>query len=69
MPLEPQWKEALKIIIITAILSVIIMVINNTIISTPSMWGMIGLINWLYLIPTVIFIILIYRWAKKYNYI
>jgi len=69
MPLEPQWKALIKIFIITIILGVIIAVVSNTILWTPAMWGALSWIGYLYLLPTIVFVILIYKWAKKYNYI
>jgi len=68
MPLEPQWRDLIKVFIITIIIGAIIGAINYSL-----MWGGAwmawGLIGWLYLIPTLVFLILIYKWAKKYKYI
>ena len=67
MPLEKQWKELIKIFIITIIVGVVIYAINYAILLTMPLaflWT-----NWLYIVPTLVFLILIYKWAKKYKFI
>lgn len=69
MALQAQWKDLIKIFIITIILGIIIGAINYALVWSMWMTGAWAWASWLYLIPTIVFLILIYRWAKKYKYI
>jgi len=68
MPLEPQWKDLIKVFVISIIVGIVIGAINYSLMLMNA-WAFWSIAGWLYIIPTIVFLVLIYKWAKKYQYI
>jgi len=68
MPLEPQWRDLVKVFLITIILGAVIYVVQWVLWTTVGLWAW-SWIGWLNLITVIVFLVLIYQWAKKYKFI